>query len=205
MPQPIREVASGILHWTAHRSTIGADVSSYYALGPRVLLDPMLPADGLEWFEGGGQGPRAIVLSNRHHLRDAAEFVARFGCPVRAVDAAMHELADAPVPVEPFAFGEVVADEVVAHEVGVLCPDEGAFEVPSARALAVADGVVNYGGLRFVPDELLGDDPEAIKAGLREAYARLADAVDFDHLLCAHGGPVVGDGREALRRFAAGG
>lgn len=203
MPQPIREVASGILHWTTHRSTIGADVSSYYALGPRVVLDPMLPADGLEWFEGGGQGPRAIVLSNRHHLRDSAAFVERFGCAVYASEPGMHEFSGGAVRVQPFAFGDTIAGEVVAHEVGVLCPDETALEIPSARALAVADGVVNYDGLRFVPDELLGDDPEAIKSGLREVYARLADQVEFDHLLCAHGPPVLGDGRDALRGFAA--
>lgn len=204
MPQPIREVAPGILHWTAHRSTIGSDVSSYYALGPRVVLDPMLPADGLEWFEGGGQGPRAVVLSNRHHLRDAATFVERFGCAVYASEPGMHEFEAGRVEVKPFSFGDVIAGEVVAHEVGVLCPDESALEIPSARALAVADGVINYDGLRFVPDELLGDDPEAIKTGLREAYARLADGVEFDHLLCAHGPPVLRDGREALRRFAVG-
>ena len=204
MPQPIREVAPGILHWTGFRDTIGSDVSSYYALGPRVVLDPMLPADGLEWFEGGGQGPRAVVLSNRHHLRDAATFVERFGCAVYASEPGMHEFEGGRVEVKPFSFGDVLADEVVAHEVGVLCPDESALEIPSASALAVADGVINYDGLRFVPDELLGDDPEAIKAGLREAYARLADTVAFDHLLCAHGPPVLRDGREALRRFAAG-
>jgi glyoxylase-like metal-dependent hydrolase (beta-lactamase superfamily II) len=204
MPQPIREVAPGILHWTGFRDTIDSDVSSYYALGPRVLLDPMLPADGLEWFEGGGQGPRAILLSNRHHLRDAATFVERFGCQVHASEPGMHEFDGARVEVRPFSFGDVLADEVVAHEVGVLCPDETALEIPSASALAVADGVINYDGLRFVPDELLGDDPEAIKDGLREAYARLAETVAFDHLLCAHGPPVLRDGRDALRRFAAG-
>jgi len=30
------------------------------------------------------------------------------------------------------------------------------------------------------------------------------DAVEFDHLLFAHGTPILGDGREQLRRFAAG-
>ena len=204
MPQPIREVAPGILHWTTYRSTISSDVSSYYALGPRVVLDPMLPADGLEWFEGGGQGPRAVVLTNRHHLRDATTFVERFGCAVYASEAGMHEFEGAGVTVRPFSFGDVLAGEVVAHEVGVLCPDESALEIPSARALAVADGVVNYDGLRFVPDELLGEEPEQIKGGLRDAYGRLAETVAFDHLLCAHGPPVLRDGRDALRRFAAG-
>jgi hypothetical protein len=39
---------------------------------------------------------------------------------------------------------------------------------------------------------------------LRQAYRRLAE-LDFDHLLLAHGEPFVGNGREALRAFAASG
>ena len=46
------------------------------------------------------------------------------------------------------------------------------------------------------------DDPEETKAGLRKAYRRLLD-LDFDHLLLAHGDPVVTSGKEALRAFAA--
>jgi hypothetical protein len=45
------------------------------------------------------------------------------------------------------------------------------------------------------------DDPEETKRGLRSAYARLLD-LDFDVLLMAHGTPLVGNAREALRRFA---
>jgi len=51
-----------------------------------------------------------------------------------------------------------------------------------------------------VPDFLLGDDPEAVKAQLRERLAALLD-LEFDTLLLAHGEPVVGGGRDALRRF----
>ena len=116
----------------------------------------------------------------------------------------MHEFAPED-GVVPFDFGATLAGGVVAHEVGILCPDETAFEIPDVRALAVADGVVNYGGLRFVPDHLIGDDPEAVKRGLRARYADLAERIDFDHLLCAHGEPVVGTGRQALRDFAAAG
>jgi hypothetical protein len=41
----------------------------------------------------------------------------------------------------------------------------------------VADGVVRDadGPLAFVPDPLLGDDPEAVKRGLEEAYRRLCE------------------------------
>jgi hypothetical protein len=42
------------------------------------------------------------------------------------------------------------------------------------------------------------DDPEKTPAGLRDAYRRLLDELEFDHLLLAHGDPVIGTGREEL-------
>jgi hypothetical protein len=46
----------------------------------------------------------------------------------------------------------------------------------------------------------MGDDPEAVKRGLRDAFAELLER-DFDHLLFAHGTPVVGGGKAALEAF----
>ena len=63
--------------------------------------------------------------------------------------------------------------------------------------------MINYGGLGFVPEEHLGDDVEGTKRAIRESYARLLE-LDFDNLLLAHGDPVVGGGKDALRRFAEG-
>ena len=63
--------------------------------------------------------------------------------------------------------------------------------------------MVNYGALGFVPDEYLGDHPEMIKRGLRDAYARLLDQ-PFDALLLAHGDPIATGGKDALREFAEG-
>ena len=54
--------------------------------------------------------------------------------------------------------------------------------------------------LAFVPDKFM-DDPERTKAGLREAYRRVA-RLEFRHLLLAHGEPVLETGREALADFA---
>jgi hypothetical protein len=48
----------------------------------------------------------------------------------------------------------------------------------------------------------LMDEPEQTKQGLRDAYNGLL-ALDFDVLLLAHGAPVVEDGKDALRAFAA--
>ena len=203
MPQSASQILPGVVHWKSLRTTIGLDVSCYLLTESGVLLDPLVPPDGLDWFAEHDVAPREVLLSNRHHLRDARAFAERFGCGIHASRPGMHEFSAAD-GVVPFDFGDTLAGGVVAHEVGVLCPDETAFEIPGVRALAVADGVVSYDGLRFVPDHLIGDDPEAVKAGLRERYARLADELEFEHLLCAHGDPILTTGRKALQDFARG-
>jgi hypothetical protein len=42
------------------------------------------------------------------------------------------------------------------------------------------------------------DNPEQTRAGLKAAYRRLLDELEFEHLLLAHGEPVIGSGREEL-------
>ncbi|HTU85615.1 MAG TPA: hypothetical protein VMF57_08575 [Solirubrobacteraceae bacterium] len=194
------EIRPGLWHWTARRESIGADVSSYYLEQDHVVIDPMIPPDGLEWFDEHG-GVEHAVLSNRHHDRDAWKLREAFGCAVRCIDKGVYEL-EGRGPVVPFQFGDELPGEIVVHEVDAICPDETALHIPRHGALACADGVVRWRSgeeLQFVPDYLM-DEPERTKRGLRDSYRGLLD-LDFDVLLLAHGGPVVGDGREALRRF----
>jgi hypothetical protein len=190
------EIAPGIWHWQAPHPKIGVDVSSYWLPELRTLLDPIAVPDEVE-------GVRHILLSCRHHVRDSLEAAERFGAEVRAPRTGMHEYDD-DTPIEPYDFGESLAGGTVsAHEVDAISPDETAFHIPAVNALAVADGAVRYGGeLRFVSDDLM-DDPEETKLGLKRAFARLADELDFDVLLVAHGTPIPSGGHEALRRFAA--
>jgi Metallo-beta-lactamase superfamily len=196
----VQEIAPGIWHWTAKHPKIGIDVSSYFLAGPNALLDPLEPSDDDRLDELGP--PTEILLTNRHHLRDAVTLAERFSCAIRAPAPGMHEFSEGE-PVEPYEFGdELAGGQVVAYEVGHICPDEAALHIPSLKTLAAADGVIHYGELRFVPDEYL-DEPEQTKKDLKAAYGRLAEGLDFDNLLLAHGNPVVGGGREALKRFAA--
>jgi hypothetical protein len=198
----VREIAPGIWHWATRHPRIGMEVSSYFLPAPGALLDPFPPPGGVERLEQLGP-PRELLLTNRHHWRGCSELADRLGVRVRAPRAGMHEFSDDD-PVDPYDPGDELAEgAIVVHEVGAICPDESALHIPSLEALAVADGVISYDGLRFVPDNLM-DEPEDTKRGLREAYARLADELEFDHLLTAHGDPVVGGAREALREFAAG-
>ena len=196
----MREIAPGLWHWTARRESIGAEVSSYYLDREHVLIDPMIPPEGLEWFDGHG-APEHAVLTNRHHDRDVWHLREAFGCTVHCIRNGLNEL-EGRGSVEPFEFGDELPGGIVAHEVDAICPDETALHVPRHRALACADGVVRWRAgdrLQFVPDYLM-DDPEETKQQLREAYRRLLE-LDFDLLLLAHGNPVVGGAPDALRAF----
>jgi hypothetical protein len=195
----MHEIQPGLLHWTAFRDTIGADVHSYFHIPSATLLDPMEPTQGIDAIPA----PERIVLTNRHHYRHSDTFRDAFGCPVLCHEAGLHEFPDREV--EGFAFGDELAPGVTALEVGVLCPEETAVHLAGdGGALAFADCVIRgrHGELGFVPDFLLGDDPDAIKHGLRERFHRLAEDVEFDALLLAHGDPLASGGRSALRTFA---
>jgi glyoxylase-like metal-dependent hydrolase (beta-lactamase superfamily II) len=196
----MREIAPGVWHWQARSELIGVPVSSYYLERERVAIDALVPDEGLAWFEQHGV-PEHVVLTNRHHDRHAWRLRAAFGSTVHCIDVGLHELAGRG-PVESFRFGDLLPGGIVVHEVDAICPDETALHIPAHSALACADGVVSRGGrLGFVPDWLM-DDPERTKAGLRDAYQRISE-LDFELLLPAHGDPVIGGAREALRMFAS--
>jgi len=199
----MREVAPGVRWFTAVHEHIKLEVSSYWLPEERVLIDPMVPDEGLDAFSDSP--PEHILLSNRHHDRHAWDYVDRFGSTVHCVRNGMHEI-EGKGQAEPFDFGDELPGGVVAHEVGAICPDDCALHIPAHSALVCADGVVKWPGqddLAFVPDNLM-DEPEKTKEGLRTAYSRLADELDFDALLLAHGSPVEHGGREALRAFVSG-
>jgi len=198
----IDEVIPGVHHWTQVHPNIQTRVHSHYAEGSGTVFDPLVPDEGIEWFDG--RQVERVVLSNRHHLRHAEQFAERFGCPILAAEVGLHQFEDGP-EVAGFAYGGRVADDVLALEMGTICPDDAALLIESGPgALLIADSIINYDGLGFVPDSLIGDDPETVKRKTRERAAELAER-DFDALLFAHGEPVPDGGRAALREFAAAG
>jgi len=198
----MREIAPGLWHWTARHPHIGSEVSSYYLADERVALDPLLPAEGFDWFTDQREPPEHVLLTNRHHDRDSWRLRERFGSEVHCVAAGADELRDRG-PVAEFQFGDELPGGVVAYEVGAICPDETALHIPAHAALVVADGIIRGGdGLSFVPDFLM-DEPEQTKRGLRDAYRALCE-LDFELLLSAHGDPVTVSARRELREFVGG-
>lgn len=196
----MREIAPGIFHWTAVHPRIRIEVSSYFAADSGTLIDPLTPEEGVEWFDSDGRRPRRAILTNRHHLRHSERFAEAFAIPILCHEAGLHEFEGGPA-VKGFAWGDELAPGVAALEVDAICDEETALRIDSGDGfLAVADAVMNYRGLDFVSDEHLGDDPEGVKRAIRESYRRLLDE-PFDSILLAHGDPVVGGGKEALREF----
>lgn len=181
---------------------IGTEVSSYFLAEERVLIDPMVPAEGLSWF--AQSRPEHALLTSRHHDRQAWQFRAEFGCRIHCGADAVQELQGRG-SVDVFSFGDRLPGEITAMEVGAIFPDETALHIPRHRALACGDGVIRVGarpGLRFVPDQFM-EHPTETKPALRRAYRALLE-LDFDTLLLAHGDPLIDAGKAALADFIAG-
>ena len=194
----MQEIAPGIFHWATWHEPIRGRVSSHYIASAEVVLDPKIPDDGWDALPGR---PEQILLTSGHHSRDSQAFAERFGIPVRGSAQAATHIGDA-LALEVFNDGDEVAPGVTAIHIDKISDDEGAFHIAAGGgAVAIADGINRYGGaLGFFPDELLGAHPDRVKNGLKQAYAGLL-LRDFEHLLFAHGDPLVGHGKTALREF----
>jgi Metallo-beta-lactamase superfamily len=197
----VHEVLPGVYHWTTVHPKIRMEVASYWLDNGGVLIDPLIPPDvGIDWFAQRSTPPSAIVLSNRHHFRHSAELASRYDCPVLCVRTGLHEFTHGE-DVTPFDPGDMLPGGLLAFEVGGICPDEMALYLAPSRVIWFADGVVRSGPdgpLGFVPDSLMDDPPET-KRRLLAAFGRALRDLDFDHVLLAHGGPIIGDGRAQLQ------
>lgn len=194
-----KQVIEGVLHWKAFHDRIRQDAHSYYLPGQRLAIDPM-PSQGLAEALAERGGVERVVLTNRHHLRGAEQLAAFFGCGVHCPASGMHEF-EHDQPVEPYAWGDELAPGVVAHQIGAICPDDGALHIAiGPGAIAFADAVIAWQGeLAFVPDFLM-DEPERVKSETAAALERLLE-LEFDAILLAHGDPIPSGGHQVLRRF----
>jgi hypothetical protein len=202
----VDEVTAGVFHWQAPHPRTGGQAHSHLLVAAGTVLDPMAPPEAIELLRS--HPPERVVLTNRHHYREAGRVVEEFGCPVLCPEPGLHEFEGDDRRVGPYAYGDRIAPNLIAHEVGAICPDDAAIELrEGAGALAFADGLMHHDGrLHFVSDGLLADDPseiDEVKRGLRASLARLSE-LEFDVLLFAHGDPIASGGRARLEEFLAG-
>jgi hypothetical protein len=197
----VQELLPGLFHWYATHPNHGSQVSCHHADTSGTTFDALLPEEGIEWFDE--HRPQRVVLSTRHHLRDVEQIAERYGCPILAQREGLHEFEDGP-EVKGFDFGNRLADDVMALEMDAISPDDTVMHIDVAEGvLLFADSIINQGEIGFVSDKLIGKDPERVKRQVVERVSSLLDEQEFDHLLFAHGDPVVGGGKDALRAFVA--
>ncbi len=199
----MQEILPGIYHWITFHEGIGEHVHSYYVscVSPAIVIDPRVPEDDLGWFKRH-EPPKHIYLTNRLHYRHSDRFMEHFGATVWCHHAGLHHFTEKQ-GVKPFRHGDKLPGGILALEVDALCPEETALYISkSGGVLAIGDAIIRdeNGALGFVPDFLMGDDPEAVKHGLRKVFRKHLRR-KFDHLLFAHGEPWIGGARDALRRF----
>ena len=199
----MNELLPSLRHWRTYNPDIDDEVDCYWATseGVSYVLDPLTPKEGLGLFDGP-EAPRHVYMTNRLHDRSCWEFVERFGAPIWCPRPGLHEYAEGSLEVKPYDAGDLHGG-VRAIDIGVICPDEMALVLPlDAGVLAIADSLIRYGDdIGFVPDYLMGDDPEDIKGRTKARFLEVCDDVDFDHLLFAHGNPLIGGGCQVLRAF----
>lgn len=200
------EILPGIWHWTAPNPKIGGfPVSSFWLDGPGVFIDPILPEDaGIEWFAARPTPPTAIVLANRHHNRNSDRIVERFGCRMYVPNAGLHAYTSGE-PVTGYGPGDALPAGLVPFVIDALSPDEDGLFLESASAIWVADTIVRSptdpaGRIGWVSDSLM-DAPDETKRGLLDAFARILSDYEFEHLLLAHGLPLIGNGRAELEQL----
>ena len=201
----VREIVPGLFHWKTFHEGIGEEVHSYYLAGtqPPILIDPRVPDAGIEWF-AGHPSPRHVYLTNRLRYRHSDRFSKAFDATVWCQRAGLHHF-NKKRPVKGFDRGDTLPGGIEALAVGVLCPEETALYWPKqGGVLAIGDAIVrgDDSTLAFVPDYLMGDDPDAVKRGLCAVFKRHL-ALPFDHLLFAHGEPWIGHAKAALAGFLA--
>ncbi|ODU50708.1 MAG: hypothetical protein ABS92_02065 [Thiobacillus sp. SCN 63-374] len=186
----MKEILPGVFHWKTFHQGIQAYVHSYYsnAADPPLLIDPRVPAQGIEWFAARG-APRHIYLTNRHHYRHSDRFAARYGAQVWCHKDGLHEFSHGE-RVTGFSHGKQLPGGILALKVAALCPEETALYLPlHGGILSLGDAIVRARG---------------VKHGLRKALLKHLRERKFDHLLFAHGAPLVGSAQVSLGKFLQG-
>jgi hypothetical protein len=197
----VNEIARGLHYWTAAHPAWDAAADwpeqvgcvCYETPGAAVLIDPLVPAAEArqanrmldEWVECCGGA--AVLVTAPCHQRSAAAVAARYGVTVRAAETARQRLSfptqSGPLPdgVEAFVAGGSTEEGQVA------------FYLRQPRALVVAEFFLGTdGGLEVLPSPA-ERDPEAFRKSLRPLLE-----LPIDHVLVAHGEPVLHRGRERI-------
>ena len=192
----LEEVVPGVYNWHVRDDRIGGARSDAYAVvdrdGAVVLIDP-LPIDEKLLRPLGTIS--AIILTAGNHQRSAWHFRKLFNIPVWAPERA-HGLEEEPDNF--YTSGDSLPGSLTAfHTPG---PAEAMYTVwlqQHPRGIVFISDLLTHEGRgrpEFVPGEYQ-DDPQRTRVSVQ----RVLDHLPVDTVCFAHGEPIVGAGKAALR------
>ncbi|MEK6229677.1 MAG: MBL fold metallo-hydrolase [Actinomycetota bacterium] len=209
----MKRLADGLLRWACphpewRAGDFGAEVASFAlrADDEGLLIDPLLPADDgsvLPQLDALFMGAErvSILITIPYHARSSEELAPRFGAQIYGPAGVAKRLSSSKrfTAIEP---GDELPGGARSFAIGKPRPrGEQPLWLPSHRALAFGDAVVEYGGsLRVWAHDHVD---EKVRRFYRERFnptLRPLLELDTERVLVTHGEPVLSGGGAALRR-----
>jgi hypothetical protein len=201
------QLADGLWRWTArhpewHPGEFGREVASFAARADDALLlvDPLVPDDGagsvLDLLdELAAEAPAvAVLVTIPYHARSAEMLAERLDATIHGHPATAKRLADTT------RFTEDAAPAgVTMHAIGRPRRFERPVHLPSHRAVAFGDAIVETGGeLRMWTTDRPDDHRLAWYHDVFAPTVRPLLDLDVERVLVTHGEPILHEGRAAL-------
>jgi hypothetical protein len=210
----MQKLTDGLWRWTArhpdwHPGAFGAEVACFAARAgdTMLLIDPLLPPEPdavLRVVEDALRDRLAILITIPYHVRSSEELWKRYRdraeTTIHGHRACTKRLSDTSGfrEIEP---GVSLPGGVTAHTIGKPRRYEMPLHLPSHDALAFGDAIAEVDGRLVMWAEDRVD--EKVSAFYRERFAPSAAPLldlDFDNVLVTHGQPIMGGGKDALRK-----
>ncbi len=196
----MKEIVPGIFTWAYASPEKGIDFNGWYVPSPDggAVVDPA-PCKEKTFSEIEKRGgAKAIILTNKDHVRRAEEFAARFRAPI------LIHSADAPLMTIRigglFKHGDELPGGLQAVRLAdAKSPGECAMLVRRANTIILGDALIGKpaGRLNMLPPDKY-PDPARAREGVR-ALLKLP----FDAVLVGDGVSVPKGGRKAVEEFLA--
>jgi glyoxylase-like metal-dependent hydrolase (beta-lactamase superfamily II) len=209
---PLDEAAPGLWRFTVNRNGIPPTMTSYALRDGEdtILIDPLVadqPEPLLPALDEIVRGRVRILITTPFHVR-GSELLWRRWRDRHDVTIFGHEYCatrlDDRSAFRPLRGGETLDGGVRAHSIGQPRRAEIPFELPSHRALAFGDTLLQIDGeLRVWPRQR---EIEPRRTWYEQRFLPTLDALtglDVERVLLTHGDPVLRDGARALKASLA--
>lgn len=199
----MREILPGVWTWSVFNEEKGLGFNGHLIANDEgcVLIDPPVMSEA-DLAQTGRLGPpTAILITNRHHTRDAMTPAGRFKSRIL-----LHELDAEALPPAVRLGGVFRGGDhlpgglLVVTLLDQKSPGEAALVLKNANAIILGDALVGKppGALNLLPADKYKDVVRA-----REGIRRLLD-FPFDAVLVGDGESILKGGRRAVEAFLAG-